>query len=63
MEGYDYWELFWKTGMPEAWMLSRPTERYLNGPGPGTAKPAEGDLPRTAEPLRTEEQKRAVPTD
>lgn len=23
MERGDYWELFWQTGLPEAWLLSR----------------------------------------
>ena len=26
MQRKDYWKLFWLSGMPEAWMLSRPTE-------------------------------------
>lgn len=23
MENKSYWELFWQTGLPEAWLLSR----------------------------------------
>lgn len=63
MGGYDYWELFWNTGMPEAWILSRPAERYLNGPGPGTAGLAEGCLPEEIRQQYQQTQERAVPTD
>ena len=40
----DYWNLFWMTGMPQAWMLSRgcaetapPAGRDEQGDGPGPA--------------------------
>lgn len=29
MQKDDYWELFWASGMPEAWMLSRTLEGSL----------------------------------
>ncbi len=39
----QYWGLFWSTGMPEAWLMSRNGERAGTeaepGPAPG-AKPA-----------------------
>ena len=45
----DYWNLFWLSGLPEAWMMSRPTEGYLFPP-----EPAAKDLPYPKEPLPSE---------
>lgn len=36
----DYWNLFWLSGMPEAWLMSRPMEGYLYA-----TDPAAKDLP------------------
>lgn len=49
MKEYDYWNLFWLSGMPEAWMLSRPTEGYLF-----PSEPAAKDLPDRRENLPEE---------
>ena len=36
----DFWELFWTTGMPEAWLLSRETGGApLPGDAQGLASP------------------------
>ena len=37
----DYWNLFWTTGMPEAWLMSRTGER----PALGGAEPRQGGGP------------------
>lgn len=34
-----YWDLFWKTGMPEAWLMGRDTG-YI--PPPGAAQAGQG---------------------
>ena len=30
MQRYDYWNLFWLSGLPEAWMMSRPGRGDFN---------------------------------
>lgn len=30
MREYDYWDLFWLSGLPEAWMMSRPERGDFN---------------------------------
>lgn len=51
----DYWNLFWTTGMPEAWLMSRDRERLpasganQNGMqglfGPDGPSPVPGHIP------------------
>lgn len=46
----DYWNLFWVTGLPEAWMMSRPGRGDFNT-ADMTAKAVprrESDLPEEA---------------
>lgn len=50
----DYWNLFWLSGLPEAWMMSRPERGDFNT-ADMTAKalPPEGDgLPEEVRELR-----------
>ena len=54
MEHDEYWKLFWLSGLPEAWLMSRPGRGDFNT-ADMTAKalPHVGDgLPREAEELR-----------
>ncbi len=52
----DYWDLFWASGMPEAWMLSRTLEgSHLPAGLTGRDLPR-GELPEEARQL---EQKQA----
>lgn len=44
-----YWQLFWTTGMPEAWLMSRSGER----PEPSRARP-EGGAPADGQTGRPE---------
>ena len=42
----QYWGLFWTTGMPEAWLMSRERMGQLkNAAGPGTEGTAAGAQP------------------
>ena len=43
-----YWRLFWTTGMPEAWLMSRSGER----PAPSRIQP-EGRTPADGQPGRS----------
>lgn len=45
MRKESYWNLFWLSGMPEAWLLTRPTEGYLF-----PADPVGEELPKRWEP-------------
>jgi len=50
----DYWNLFWLSGLPEAWMMSRPDRGDLNT-ADMTAKAiphTEGGLPPEVRQLR-----------
>lgn len=41
-----FWGLFWTTGMPEAWLLSRERMRQLrDAAGPGAESVAGGEQP------------------
>jgi len=54
----DFWNLFWLSGMPEAWLMSRPEWGELNAADmKAQARPHVGpDLPREARELRLHEQ-------
>lgn len=51
----DFWDLFWTTGMPEAWLMSRGEKspvlpglepgRKLSGPPNGSPYPPVGGVP------------------
>ena len=58
MKKEDYWNLFWLSGMPEAWMMSRPLESRLFPPEATekTLGHARSDLPQE---VREMEQKRS----
>ena len=53
MKEYDYWELFWLSGLPEAWMMSRPGRGDFNTAGlTAKAVPHRGtELPDEAQQL------------
>ena len=61
MRKESYWSLFWQTGLPEAWMLSRPLESnpFSSGTTTGNLPGEHSDLPEEARYLR---QKRTEPT-
>ena len=57
MKDEEYWKLFWLSGMPEAWLMSRPGRGDFNT-ADMTAKalPHVGDeLPKEARELRLHE--------
>ena len=56
MKNEDYWNLFWLSGMPEAWLMSRQGQGYLNA----AAQPphAGEELPREAKELRQKKTER-----
>lgn len=49
MKNEDYWNLFWLSGMPEAWLMSRPGWGAFN-----TADRTAGELPRVGDELPRE---------
>lgn len=54
MKNEDYWNLFWLSGMPEAWLMSRPGWGAVNK-ADMTAKatpPVGTDLPEEVRELR-----------
>lgn len=47
-----FWDLFWTTGMPEAWLMSRGREAEARpGPEPGSGQGAPGPLVGFTYPL------------
>lgn len=44
----DFWNLFWTTGMPEAWLMSRNGEK----PAPDRPEPTGGTGPLAFSPSR-----------
>lgn len=55
MKRDDYWELFWLSGLPEAWMMSCRSRDGLNA---RALPPTEAGLPEEAEaPFRKKEER------
>ena len=54
MKKEDFWNLFWLSGMPEAWLMSRPDEGnlYMADMMDKDHRSAEPGLPREARELR-----------
>ena len=57
MKREDYWNLFWRTGLPEAWMLSRPMENDLFLAEMAARDPG---LPEEARQLRQKQEQPAA---
>lgn len=59
MRKEDYWNLFWASGMPEAWLMSRNPEVSLLASEMVGRDPTRDELPEEAQQL---EQNRAEMT-
>ena len=62
MRNESYWNLFWLSGMPEAWMMTRPTEGYLfpSAPVGETLSERREPLPKEARQLEQNRSEQAA---